>query len=354
MKKIGAVIVVVLVALALYLLFWPGRMEPQSWAAPDAPALSGDLASNQQLKSVQRIARDAGVGPETVALDSRGRIYAGYADGKIRRFNARGRHGTVFADTGGRPLGMDFTRNGVLIVADADKGLLAVSPGGRITTLATGAEGRPFRFTDDVTVAPDGTIYFTDASSKYGKSHYLAAIFEHGGHGRLLRYEPYSGKVRVLLRHLQFANGVAVSADGRFVLVTETGSYRVLRYWLKGPKAGEGEVFADNLPGFPDGISSNGRGTFWVALFAPRNSQLDWLSDHPLLRRAVFRLPDFLRPKAQHVAFVLGLNTQGQVVNNLQYAADDAYAPVTSVTQSGDKLYLGSLEEHAIGRRAAP
>ena len=30
---------------------------------------------------------------------------------------------------------------------------------------------------------------------------------------------------------------------------------------------GESEVFAGNLPGFPDGVSSDGRGGFWLALF---------------------------------------------------------------------------------------
>jgi len=354
MKKIGAAIVVVLIGCALYLLFWPGGMEAQGWNAPEAPALQGKYEPNHRLKPVQRIARNAGTGPESVAVDTRSRIYAGYADGKIWRFNANGQRGKVFADTGGRPLGMAFTPNGMLIVADAYEGLLAISAGGKISTLATGAGGTPFGFTDDVAVAPDGTIYFTDASSKYGQPHYLKAIFEHGGYGRLLRYEPYSGRVRVLLKHLQFANGVTVSGDGRFLLITETGSYRVLRYWLKGPKAGSSEVFIDNLPGFPDGISSNGKGKFWVALFAPRNAQLDWLSSHPLLRRAVFRLPEFLRPSARHVAFILGLNAQGQVVNNLQYASDDAYAPVTSVTQAGNKLYLGSLKENDIGLIATP
>lgn len=52
-----------------------------------------------------------------------------------------------------------------------------------------------------------------------------------------------------------------------FVLVNETYRYRIVRYWLKGPKAGTHEVFIDNLPGFPDNISSNRKGTFWLALF---------------------------------------------------------------------------------------
>ena len=53
------------------------------------------------------------------------------------------------------------------------------------------ADGVPFRFTDDVDVASDGTVYFTDASSKFGPAmHARDDIIEHGGHGRFLRYDP--------------------------------------------------------------------------------------------------------------------------------------------------------------------
>ena len=42
--------------------------------------------------------------------------------------------------------------------------------------------------------------------------------------------------------------------------------YRIQRYWLTGDKAGTSDVFADNLPGCPDNINSNGMGVFWIAL----------------------------------------------------------------------------------------
>jgi sugar lactone lactonase YvrE len=61
----------------------------------------------------------------------------------------------------------------------------------------------------------------------------------HGGHGRLLVYDPATGNTKMLLDGLNFANGVAVSHDQRAVLVDETGSYRVIRFWLAGPQKGE-------------------------------------------------------------------------------------------------------------------
>lgn len=42
------------------------------------------------------------------------------------------------------------------------------------------------------------------------------------------------------------------------------------RYWLQGPKQGTSEIFIDNLPGPPDGISKAQDGqTFWVTIYSP-------------------------------------------------------------------------------------
>src|SRR4030095_11592897 len=101
-------------------------------------------------------------------------------------------------------------------------------------------------------------------------------------------------------------------------LVAETGMYRVMRIWLTGPQAGQSEIFIDNLPGFPDGISSNGKDRFWLALVKPRDAVLDKLLPHPFLRKVVARLPKFLQPAPKRYSFVLGLDGNGRVVDNLQ------------------------------------
>lgn len=354
MKKLFAVLIVLIIAAAAYLLLWPVPIEPVAWQAPKAPALQGPYAPNQALADVEWLARGMAAGPEDVDVDKQGRIYGAFADGKIRRFAANGSQPEIFADTQGRPLGLAWSPDGTLVVADAIKGLLAVRTDGSMRQLADSANGVDFGFTDDVDIAADGTVYFSDASSKYGANEATTDILEHAGHGRLLKYEPLADKVSVLLDGLQFANGIAVGPGERYVLVNETGAYRITRYWLKGPNKGTSDVFIDNLPGLPDGVSFNGKDTFWVALFAPRNAALDYMSDKPWLRKLAFRLPTPLQPKPVKYAFVLGLNEQGEVVHNLQNGAKDAYAPITSVQQVGDMLYFGSLSQPAIARMPAP
>lgn len=341
-------LILILSAAISYLFFWPVPIEPVAWQAPKAPALEGQYATNDLLKNINRLAVGQGVGPETVALDAQGALYTGYVDGRIMRFDAQGNTPTEIANTQGRPLGMEFDpTNGTLIVADAIKGLLRINvQTGQIAVLVDSAAGVPFKFTDDVDVASDGTIYFTDASSKFGPAlHARDDVIEHGGHGRLLKYDAQSQQTTVLLDNLEFANGVALAADESFVLVTETGNYDIIRYWLKGEKAGTHEVFFSNLPGIPDGISSNREGVFWVALFAPRNALLDFASPYPWLRKIFFRLPEMLQPQTARHAFVLGLNSEGQVIANLQDDSQGAFSPVTAVTQRNNKLYLGSLTE---------
>ncbi|MFP5306947.1 MAG: SMP-30/gluconolactonase/LRE family protein [Gammaproteobacteria bacterium] len=352
MRLLGYTLLIV-AAIAAYLLLWPVPIEPVAWTPPPLPA--AQYPYNEALKPIERVAEDVGRGPEGIAIDAAGRIYAGYDDGRVMMFDREGGNGVVLANTGGRPLGLSFGPRGGVLVADARKGLLLVGGSGAQQLLAVEAEGVPFRFTDDVDNMRNGAkVYFSDASSRFGIHDVMADIIEHRGNGRLLEYDFDTQSTRVLLRDLQFANGVAVGPDDAYVLVSETGAYRVRRYWLKGEKAGTSDIFIDNLPGFPDNISYNGKDRFWLALYAPRNPTLDALAPDPFLRKLVFRLPAFLQPGPAKHSWVLALDLDGKVAANLQYAGSGAYAPITSVRESDGTLYFGSLTEPAIGRMALP
>jgi sugar lactone lactonase YvrE len=345
---------VLIAVVALYLLLWPVPISPQAWTPPPAPTLSGQYQQNSLLSGTERLSLGSGYAPEDVALDAENRIYAGMDDGRIIRLQADGTRPKVFSNTHGRPLGLVFDPSGNLIVADAIKGLLSIGHDGSLTVLTTEADGVPFACTNDLDVAADGTIYFTDASSKFPLTNYKADLLEHRGNGRLLAYDPRTKTTRTLLKDLCFANGVAVSPDQSFLLVVETGGYRVHRVWLSGPKQGQSEIFIDNLPGFPDGISSNGRDKFWLALVTPRDQALDKLLPHPFLRKAVLRLPAFLQPAPKRYGFVLGLDLNGKVVANLQDGSAQCYAQIANAVERQGSLYFGSIGESTVGRYRLP
>jgi sugar lactone lactonase YvrE len=334
----------------IYLFLAPVPITPSAWTPPVAPTLTGQYEQNTRLSPVQKLSVGEGNKPEDVALDAEGKIYAGLDDGRIVQLQADGTQPRVFVNTHGRPLGLAFDQEGNLIVADAVKGLLAITKTGETKTLAEEAEGVPFGCLNDLDVGADGTIYFTEASYKYPMSQFTSDILEHKPNGRLLAFDPKEQKPRTLIGDLYFANGVAVSPDQSFVLVAETGTYRVQRLWLRGPKQGQTEVFVDNLPGFPDGISSNGKDRFWLALVTPRQPMFDWMMPRPFVRKIVFRLPKFLQPAPQRYSFVLGLDSQGHVVENLQNGAPDCYAEIANVVEHNGSLYFGSIGENTVGR----
>ncbi|KAM3257236.1 hypothetical protein ACQJBY_049525 [Aegilops geniculata] len=168
----------------------------------------------------------------------------------------------------GRPLGLQFHhKSGDLYVADAYLGLLRVpARGGLAQVVATEAGGVPFNFLNGLDVdQKTGDVYFTDSSSTYRRSEYLLVVALGDETGRLLRYDPRTRHVTVLHADLSYPNGVAVSADGSHVVVSHTALSELRRYWVRGPKAGTNETFAE-LPGFPDNVRSDGRGGYWVAL----------------------------------------------------------------------------------------
>jgi len=349
MKRIIMNVIVVGMILGAYLLLWPSRIDPVAYRPPLKPEMTGTLTPNKKLLEAVLVARGEIHGPEDVVLDAAGRIYGGTQEGKILRIQKNGSIQT-FAETGGRPLGLAFDQEGNLIVADAYKGLLAIDPGGSIKVLSTEAEGLPYRFTDHLDIATDGIIYFTDASHRFPQKEYLFDLLEARPNGRFLRYDPESGQTEVLLRDLYFANGVALSQGEDFVLVNETYRYRIQRYWLKGPKAGTSDIFMDNLPGFPDNITSNRRGTFWLALFTVRNDLMDKMHPIPLLKKIMSRLPKFMWPKPEPYGCVLALNEKGDILESLQDPTGKHLKEITSAREQDGFLYMGSLHNDRIGK----
>lgn len=348
MKKLFLGLILLVIAAAGVLVLIPSPIDAAAYHPPEPPALSGPLTVNHHLDQVNVLAPEAVHGAEDVDVDKQGRVYGATEDGAIVRVNTDGSVETI-ATTGGRPLGLHWDATGNLIICDAFKGLLSMAPSGKLTTLLTEVDGQPLVFTDDLEIAADGTIYFTDASVKYDQKHYMLDMLESRPWGRLIAYDPDSGAAKTVLDNLYFANGVAISSNQDFVLVNETYRYRITRHWINGPKQGQSEIFIDNLPGFPDGVSSSGRGTFWVALPTVRNTQADAMHPKPFVKNIVAKLPDFARPTPQPYGLILELDEKGQVIRSLHDPEGDNFSFITSVQEYDNTLYLGSLYSDGIG-----
>ena len=354
MRLFRSILLVLLAAAGLYLVAWPVPIDPVAWQAPEDRGLVGPYSPNDALAGAAAVALGAFEGPEDVAAGYDGALYATTASGAILRIDEDTGAVAEIAQAGGRPLGIEASSDGSLMVANAYIGIQRISPDGRVTDLLTALDGEPLIYANDLALANDGHIYFSVASTKFGAEFQggtyeasLLDIMEHGGHGRVIAYDPASGETRVLVDGLDFANGVALGADGRYLLIAETGSYRILRHWLRGPDAGTTEVILDNLPGFPDNINSGEDGRFWVGLVAPRDAKLDGLSDKPFLRKVVQRLPAFLRPSAVPSSHVIAISGDGDVLLSLQDPAA-RYPAMTGACETGRRLYLTRLFGHEL------
>jgi len=353
MKKLFTLLGIALLALLAYLAFWPVSVAPVAWEAPPDQGYTGDFAANDRLTALKIVELEGRSGPEDADIGPDGLVHVATHDGEILRIEENGAI-TVFAQTEGRPLGIEFDDSGTLYVADAYRGLLSVDRGGKVTLLAeTTKDGSPILYADDVDIAADGRVYFSDASTRVGAQDNggtLAAsvldLVEHSSNGRILKYDPAAGETTVFADGLNFANGVAVDDANSAVFVVETGNYRVWRFPMDGSA---GTVVLENLPGFPDNINNAPDGTFWVGLVSPRNPVMDQLANSPFLRRVIMRLPDAMKPAPLRYGFVLRMDASGKVLETLQDPAGDYALTTGAVTLPDGRIAVTSLTEPRLG-----
>lgn len=345
---IKSILIVVFFVLG-YLLFWPVPVEPVAWKAPVNLGYVGDFEVNHKLENFESLGVAGLHGPEAAVTSATGDLYATTHEGWIVRWLNGGGEPEKWVNLGGRPLGLAFDREGNLWVANAYTGLQKITPQKQVSTEVTEVAGVAVRYADDLDIAPDGKILFSDASTKFAAEDWqstlgasLLDLMEHGLHGRIIEYDPATQQSRVVMDQLSFANGVAIDPSGAFALIAETGSYRVWRLWLQGAQQGNSEVIIDNLPGFPDNVHVGQEGRFWVGLTSPRSKALDDLSENPGLRKIVQRLPAFMRPNVVNYGMVFAIDGNGNVLANLQSPKGVVYA-TTGVAETTESLYITSL-----------
>lgn len=137
--------------------------------------------------------------------------------------------------------GMDFSKFASALGIDAAKvpyhsatsGLQRVLPNGEVRYLAD----RGFQAPNDLVVAADGTLYFTDPPHLAGSD-----LASGGATGRFWAFAP-GGALRCIAEGFQYCNGVALSPAGRLLIVEKQGLL-----WID-PASGAQEWFVEKLPG---------------------------------------------------------------------------------------------------------
>ncbi|MEB3033249.1 SMP-30/gluconolactonase/LRE family protein [[Mycobacterium] nativiensis] len=315
------------------------RIDPVRWQPPPSRPLPPPDPTPELT-----VVEIPGTAPEDVVVDADGTIWTGVEDGRIIAVGAD-EAPRVMTDTGGRPLGLAFTRDHRLLICDSHRGLLRFDPvTGQLETLVDEVAGRALTFCSNAVESSDGTIYFTESTDRFRYEHYKASVIEARGSGSLMRRDP-DGTVSVLVTGLHFANGVTLTADESAVVFAESTGRRLSKYWLTGPRRGSITPLVTELPGHPDNISTGRDGRIWVAMVSDRNALSDWLSPRaPVLRTLLWRLlPYRWLPDVNSGAWVVAFDADdGRVLSQFR-SHDPRFGLATGVVETGDRLWLGRI-----------
>ena len=329
---------------------------------PDATEDSGTIyAQNSTLNDAQAIGLGQVDGPEDIILDREGRIYTGTREGWIMRLSGENfEHCEVFARIGGRPPGLAFDRDDNLLVCIGGMGVYGVKPDGEVFKVTDETNRTPWkinddsrlRLADDLDIAPDGKIYFSEATIRYEMHSWAMDGLEGRGNGRIICHDPKTGQTRTLLRDLMFPNGVCMANDGQSIFFAQTWVCNIMRYWIAGPKKGTLETVIEHLPGNPDNINRASDGNYWLAMTGMRTPAFDLAMQMPGFRtRMVKRVPpdEWIYPNINN-GCVIKFTETGEVLSSYWDKGGESHPAITSMREHRGYLYLGGLMNNRIGR----
>ncbi|MCP9257118.1 Adipocyte plasma membrane-associated protein [Dirofilaria immitis] len=308
---------------------------------PKPPKLEGVLAVNDILTKADYLLEHKILGPESILVDKDG-ITTGTQKGTIINIKG-GNIEKIFGFSSinpdlcdgefdmepkcGRPLGLRRLDNETIVAIDTYLGIFL------LILKQTKVNDKPMKFLNDIDVINDDELIFTDSSSKWDRRHLMNILLEGIPNGRVFHFTRSTGKIDVIMDKLYFPNG---------------------------SRKGETEIFADNLPGFPDNIRLGSNGTFWIGLGTVRHSDrfslLDYLADKPYIRKCILQLVPERKWKwllslftSKH-ALILQLNEEGQIIASAHDPKGQVIEEISQVTESDEYLYLGSYRSPFIAR----
>ncbi|KAL8142984.1 hypothetical protein V2J09_016016 [Rumex salicifolius] len=297
---------------------------------------------------------DGAFGGESIAFDSDGDgPYVGVSNGRILKWDHTARRWQDFAFTSadrscnegysrlhdheeaehtcGRPLGLRFhITTGNLYIADAYMGLLVVGPNGGLATKLWAQDEETTSFTN-----------------------YLAAFITGDTTGRFMKYDLKNKQVSILIEKLKFPNGVSLSKDGKSVLIIESVTCKVLRYWLEGTPKNETLETIIELSGFPDNIKRNSNGEYWIGVYSKKTRISEFVFARPWVGNFIAN-----RPKAMRIAQAIvrmkaiGMGFKLSEEGEIKEAFEDRSGVLKFVSEVEDKegdLFFGSVIMPFIG-----
>ena len=345
----------------------PAYVELPQACSPRRRRRARPYALNNKLAASKCIGLGEVEGPEDVILDNDDNLYCGTRHGDIVRFRAARLHKAErsIAHIGGSPLGMAFDRDGDLLVCVGGMGLYRVAASGEVSKVTDETNRSRFsiiddsrlRLADDLDIAPDGRVFFSEATIRYEMHDWAIDALESRGNGRIICYDPKTGKTRTVLSRPDVSQRHVRRADGQSLLFAESWACRVSRYWFDGPKAGNGRA-GDRQPsrlsrqhqsrvrrqllGRPCSACALRR-SIWRC--ACRTSAAAW--------RGALAPDEWLYPNI-NTGCVIKFDEKGEILETLWDTSGENHPMITSMREHKGYLYLGGISNNRIGRIRLP
>ena len=199
-------------------------------------------------------------------------IWSDIPNDRMMRWSENDGHVSVFRKPSHYSNGNTVDREGRLVTCEHDtRRVTRTEHDGSITVLIDRYQGKPLNAPNDVVVAADGAIWFTDPG--YGidgnyeghpdKAELPTAVY---------RLDPRSGAATVVVSDFTRPNGLCFSPDEKTLYIidsgiTHGGPANIRSFQVDGDKLSGGKVFAENFaPGFTDGIRADTDGNLWCSM----------------------------------------------------------------------------------------
>ena len=240
------------------------------------PPLDGALSPNDRLDAATPIGEPL-PGIDDVIADAAGAIYVSAGRRVLKLSGADFSTRDVVAEFEDDAGGLALHPDGRLLVCVAGRGLAAIDPAKPAPRWLEAADGRALTGLLSVTAAPDGRIYAVEGSTGRRPDQWRHDVMEKRANGRLVACGAGLDNPQVLLRDLAYPYGVAVSADGNSLWLTESWAHRLNRFALGGNGLGQREIVAGNMPGYPARLHPDGHGGFLLGIFARRTHLIEFV-----------------------------------------------------------------------------
>jgi hypothetical protein len=341
------------------------------------PPMDGPFHPNDLLDEVD-VFSDTMKDIDDIAINEKGDIYVSSGNTIVRLNGSSGQRETVFAQFDTKVGGINFHPDGRLMACVSRKGLVIIGNDGKQTWITT-ADGQTILCPTTAVADRNGKIYIADGSTYHDPQNWVRDLMEKRKAGRLIIYEPHTGKSHVLLSELSYPYGLAITNDGQDLLITESWSHTLSSYKLNDIRKQSRKLLIPNLPGYPARIVPSLVGGYWMCLFALRTGLIELVLSENTYRKKMMetientahwvapalssgddileysqagRMKVFgiLKPYAPSRSYglVVELDEECEPIRSLQSRVGGRRHGITGISQHGNNLYIVSKGNNKI------